>query len=183
MPESVVTSNFVKFNKNQKALIEKFGLAVNSGVSDIVNAVFHVAADQGFQDFPDVTGSTPNSPARIKGQLIINPVQPYSTYKKFKERGNKKKFVNRTGELKKVFSAFNAVKGYYKSDQVKAFMVSKGRLRFGFAGRALRILLSSASKNSKAITKRRPVVLAMSKVRIIAKKLIAQNIKVAMKNA
>lgn len=183
MPNSAVKSNYPKFNKRQKALIAKFGLAVDSGVSDIANAVFHVASDQSFRDFPQVTGARPETPAVIKGQTIKNPVQPYSLYKKFKDRTDKKKFTNRTGELKKVFEAFKAQAGEYKGSEVWSKMVRHGALVFGFDGRARRILLSSQSKNSKATTKRRPVVLAMSKVRIVAKKLLAQKIQTSLKNA
>ena len=104
MAKNAVTSNFEKFNKNQRALIERFQLDVNSSVGDYIRASVTTAKEVGLEKILVPKIAEKNAPIRINGKLLFNPILPRSSYKKVHEQKDLKKFVVRSGEMNEAFS-------------------------------------------------------------------------------
>jgi len=99
MAKKGVTSNFARFNKNQRLLIDRFSLGVSASVGDYIRASVTVAKELGLERINVKGIEDKNPPIVAKGQRIYNPIIPYKSYKTVREKKDVKKFLIRTGEL------------------------------------------------------------------------------------
>lgn len=183
MPRKAVTSNFQKFNKNQRALIARFGFGVNSSIISVMGAAMELASDTGIETINFRDRDKKQVPITVKGQRIYNPILgPKGTYKQVSEQKDTKKVLNRTGALKSAFDFFAAYKmsgallnyadrkptHYLISDEKRGVQ----RLRIGFLGAPAMALNNVSNKSAKTRLRdrRRFVESAFGKVKSIFKK-------------
>lgn len=175
---SGVKSNFVKFNKQQEAIIKQFRLTSLSTMRELALVIRKNIYDDGFVDLG--IGGKVNNPIKVKGVVIENPVQPKKKYERFKNRPDdvKKKYVIRTGKLRESFKAIPTFTNSFRNGDSYGYTVEKNNLigvNFGFSGRSKKILLSHLKK-TKTGTRRRIIEKGMSKSKTLWKKIMLQNI-------
>lgn len=181
MAKNGVTSNFQKFNKNQQALIKRFGIGVTSSIADAMIASMTLARDSGIEHIQVDGMEKKNPPLKIGGKYIYNPIWSKSAYREAKEKKDTKKVLDRTGTLKNAFDFFarfpmpklieyseKAETHYIIFDRIK----DVARVRIGFLGTAAKALNNVTAKDAgtRLRGRRRFVESAFSKVKAIFKK-------------
>lgn len=182
MAKTGVRSNYDKFTKKQQKLIADFALAPVLSAGDTLKVVLKIASDTGLQDVSLPKLEEKNTPIKIKGKLIHNPIMPMGIYKKLKEIKDPKKFVNRTGELKKALTACGEFKDLGKAPSKSrdaTFTASKkGAVAEFINNTGSALWLSDSPTATKRGIRRRPIVKsAFSKVRGVYKKYLKQRLK------
>lgn len=186
MPKTGITSNSAKFNKNQKRLVERFGVGVSSGACQLCGVACTVASEDGLENINFPGRAEKNVPYKIQGKYIYNPIAGKQTYKKVKEQKDTKKYLVRTGSLLKALTWFKKfVNGTEKietseKEETHFFTIrregEKVSARIGFLGDVARALNNGSAKDAgtRLRGRRRIMELAFSKVKTTWKKSMRQ---------
>lgn len=186
MPKTGITSNSAKFNKNQKRLIDRFGIGVSSGACQLCGVSCSIASEDGIENINFTGREKKNVPYKIQGRYIYNPIKGKETYRKVKGQKDTKKYLVRTGSMFKALSWFKKFTNgtdkleFSEKETTHYFSVKREgdfvSAKIGFLGDVARALNNGSNKDAgtRLRGRRRIMELAFSKVKGVWKKTMKQ---------